>query len=160
MLDSITSPAEADIDDIDTPIPRFHLPSLNASALLDPHVYCKESAKGSETHGVSRSISGTDAARRLLRGKKEFLLQARELVQQQHTNKGSHKKGPVVLLEGHGVPSKLFQHCIDMADSLLRECNREDSSDVVECTFYNYNNQEKRDEDISRLLPEVLRLRR
>jgi len=152
-LEETSSPAES--NEVESSL-RFHLPALDASALLDPHVYCKTSAKGSHTHGVSRSISGTDAARRLLRGKKDFLMQARELVQ--HTKQTHHM--PVVLLEGHGVPRKLFQHCIDMGDALLKECNTEGVSDIVECTFYNYNNQEKREEGVGGLLPEILRLRR
>jgi len=103
---------------------RLVLPVMNASALLDPLKYCKSSSGLSYNRtGVSRSIAGTDAARRLLRGKKDFILAARSL------------KSQPVLLEGHGVPSALFQHCIDMADSLLLQY----SPDVVECTFHNYN---------------------
>jgi hypothetical protein len=51
---------------------RVALPAVDASALLDPRKYCKSSANvlagnAGVTHGVSKSISGTDAARRLLR---------------------------------------------------------------------------------------------
>lgn len=119
---------------------RLVLPAMNASALLDPLKYCKTSSRLSQNRsGVSRSISGTDAARRLLRGKKEFILAVRSLKQQPS------------LLEGHGVPPQLFQHCIDMADALLLQY----SPDVVECTFHNYNyvaGQKK--------LPNILRIRR
>jgi hypothetical protein len=114
--------------------PRLILPVMNASALLDPLSYCKASANAAQTHGVSRSISGTDAARRLLRGKKDFLVSARGL------------KTPA-LLEGHGVPLQLFQHCIDMADAFLRQYGE----DVVECTFHNYYPASK--------LPQVIRSR-
>ena len=119
---------------------RYVLQSMNASALLDPLKYCKTSSRlSSNRSGVSRSISGTDAARRLLRGKKDFILAARSL------------KTQPALLEGHGVPPKLFQHCIDMADALLLQY----SPDAVECTFHNYNTvlgQSK--------LPRILRIRR
>jgi len=118
---------------------RLVLPVMNASALLDPLKYCKTSSRLSQTRGVTRSISGTDAARRLLRGKKEFILAARSLKQQP------------ALLEGHGVPPQLFQHCIDMADALLLQY----SPDVVECTFHNYNYVPGRAK-----LPNILRIRR
>lgn len=117
-----------------TETPRMPLLSLDASSLLDPLSYCKTSAKDIR-HGVSRSISGTDAARRLLRGKKDFLDTARKL------------KAPVVL-EGHGVPQQLLQNCIDMADALMMACGEE----IVEITFHNYNYNEKK-------LPQVLRIR-
>lgn len=119
---------------------RFVLPTMNASALLDPLKYCKNSSRLSDdSRGVSRSISGTDAARRLLRGKKDFIVAARSL-----------KSQPAVL-EGHGVPQKLFQHCIDMADALLLQF----SPDVVECTFHNYNYATAYSK-----LPSLLRVRR
>ena len=122
-------------DDNDTfSSPHVALPILNASALLDPLAYCKESAKTAQTHGVTASISGTDAARRLLRGKRDFLVSARDL-------------NSPALLEGHGVPEKLFQHCIDMADAFLRHYG----ADVVECTFHNYYPASK--------LPQVIRSR-
>ena len=114
--------------------PRLSLPVLNASALLDPLAYCKSSAKTAHTHGVNRSISGTDAARRLLRGKKELLIAARSL------------RTPA-MIEGHGVPKQLFQHCIDMADAFLLQYGE----DVVECTFHNYYPASK--------LPQVIRSR-
>jgi len=40
-----------------------------------------------------------------------------------------------VVLDGHGVPPALFQHCIDMADALLRHYG----PDIVECSFRNHN---------------------
>lgn len=92
-----------------TTSPRLTLTSLDASALLDPLTFCKASAKSHQTHGVSRSISGTDAARRLLRGKKEFLTNARGL------------RVPV-LLTGHGVPDQLFQHVSERFKSYDGAC--------------------------------------
>ena len=119
---------------------RLALPAMNASALLDPLKYCKASSRLSQNRaGVSRSISGTHAARRLLRGKKDFIVAARSL------------KTQPALLEGHGVPQKLFQHCVDMADALLLQY----SPDVVECTFHNYNYVTGESK-----LPHILRIRR
>eukprot|EP00980_Cylindrotheca_fusiformis_P026229 scaffold15521_cov119-Cylindrotheca_fusiformis.AAC.3 len=123
--------------DIGSASPRVALSSLDASSVLDPLSYCKTTAKTAQTHGVNRSISGTDAARRLLRGKKEFITTARRL------------RAPTLLV-GHGVPAALFQHCIDMADALMLQCG----PDVVECTFHNYNHQGN-----DSILPQVLRIR-
>ena len=119
---------------------KLVLPAMNASAFLDPLKYCKSSSRLSQNRaGVSRSISGTDAARRLLRGKKGFIVAARSL------------KAQPALLEGHGVPQQLFQHCVDMADALLLQY----SPDVVECTFHNYTYVTGESK-----LPRILRIRR
>ncbi len=95
--------------------------SVDASALLDPLKYCKRSSR---LHSGSRSISGTEQARRLLSGKRDFLLAASKL-----------NETPV-LLDGHGVPTALFQHCIDMAGALLQHYG----PDIVECSFRNNRN--------------------
>jgi hypothetical protein len=116
-------------------IPRMALLSLDSSALLNPLQFCKVSAKTAQSHGVSQSISGTDAARRLLRGKRDFLKQARGL-------------NSPALLRGHGVPPALLSHFIDMADALMLQYG----NDAVEATFHNYNNSEGQ-------LPSVLRVR-
>jgi len=100
---------------------RVRMQSIDASALLDPLKYCKRSSR---LHSGSRSISGTEQARRLLSGKRDFLLAASKL-----------NKTPV-LLDGHGVPTALFQHCIDMAGALLRHYG----PDIVECSFRNNRN--------------------
>ena len=103
---------------------------MDASALLDPLKFCKRSAKLSPyVHIGSRSISGADAAKRLLRGKHDFLLAASKL-----------DRSPV-MLDGHGVPPALFQHCVDMAGALLDFYG----PDSVECSFHNnYENQQRR----------------
>ena len=98
------------------------MPSVNASAILDPLNYCKGAPHLSN---VSKGISGTDAAKRLLRGKRDFYMAAREL------------NNEPVFLKGHGVPPALFQHCIDMADAFLRHYGL----DTVECSFNNYSNK-------------------
>jgi len=100
--------------------------SMNASALLDPLKYCKESSR---LHSGSRSISGTEMARRLLSGKRDFLLAASKL-----------NKTPV-LMDGHGVPPALFQHCVDMAGALLRHYG----PDIDECSFRNNRNSKTPD---------------
>jgi hypothetical protein len=107
--------------------PHLVLRSISASAMLDPFSFCKSSGK---------NINGADAARRLLRGKKDFLVAARSL------------RSPV-LLQGHGVPQKLLQHCVDMADALLYHYG----DDIVACTFHNYH------QDSETLPPQVVRTR-
>eukprot|EP00536_Pseudo-nitzschia_multiseries_P014725 jgi/Psemu1/39956/gm1.39956_g len=106
------------------------LRSVNAAALLDPLAYCKGSTKLSAHAKVGgKSISGTDAARRLLKGKREVLEAAREL-----------GTAPV-LLEGHGVPPALFQHCVDLGAALLEHYGPE----TVECSFHNYEQEQEHD---------------
>lgn len=100
------------------------LKSINAAAILNPRDYCASSAKSTHTHNVYRSINGTDAARRLLRGKKDFFVAAREMI-----------NSSPLMLKGHNVPPQLLQHFIDMGDRLLRHYGR----DAVECSFHNYH---------------------
>jgi hypothetical protein len=150
---------------------RVALPAVDASALLDPRKYCKSSANilagnASVTHGVSKSISGTDAARRLLRGKKEFVNAVRS--QLLHGPTDSDKPGNAIgvsnrnrsshpaLLEGTNVPPQLFQHAIDMADALLIHYGN-----AAECTFHNYYQHptSRPGQESSSLLPQVIRIR-
>jgi hypothetical protein len=99
------------------------LKSMDASALLNPRQFCAASAKSTHTHNVSRSINGTDAARRLLRGKKECLLAARKMI-----------NSSPLMLKGHNVPNVLIQHFVNMGDQLLKHYG----PDAVECSFHNY----------------------
>eukprot|EP00537_Pseudo-nitzschia_pungens_P010596 CAMPEP_0172390012 /NCGR_PEP_ID=MMETSP1061-20121228/6774_1 /TAXON_ID=37318 /ORGANISM="Pseudo-nitzschia pungens, Strain cf. pungens" /LENGTH=361 /DNA_ID=CAMNT_0013120283 /DNA_START=72 /DNA_END=1153 /DNA_ORIENTATION=+ len=132
--------ADADGDGDATSVLR----SVNAAALLDPLAYCKGSTKLSVHAKVSgKSISGTDAARRLLRGKQEFVEAARGL-----------GTAPV-LLEGHGVPPALFQHCVDLGGALLGHYGLE----TVECSFHNYDEVHPRSNHI-RKTPSHVRVRR
>jgi hypothetical protein len=150
---------------------RVALPAVDASALLDPRTYCKSSANvlagnAAVTHGVSKSISGTDAARRLLRGKKEFVNAVRSQLLDGHadSDKGGNSSGVsnqnrsshAALLEGTNVPHQLFQHAIDMADALLVHYGN-----AAECTFHNYYQQPTSTpgQESSRLLPQVIRIR-
>jgi hypothetical protein len=105
--------------------PPSILKSIDASALLNPRQFCAASAKSTHTHNVSRSINGTDAARRLLRGKKECLLAARKMI---------NNSSPL-MLTGHNVPTVLIQHFVNMGDQLLRHYG----PDAVECSFHNYH---------------------
>jgi hypothetical protein len=136
------------------------LPAVNASAFLDPMKYSKKSCTPAAgpaaiSHGVSKSISGADAMRRLLRGKKEFVQTVRNqlLLPEHHQNPQkqppklgggssvtkSHKAysnlgtAKAALLTGHGVPPELLQHFIDMGDALLN-----DYDDAAEFSFHNY----------------------
>jgi len=129
---------QRDGDDNQSSSPKIPIVSLDASALLDPLTYCKKSAKVAHTHGVSQSISGTDAARRLLRGKKEFITVARTM------------RSPGLLI-GHGVPPELLQHCIDMAEALISFHGEQ----IAEISFHNYNHYNS-DEN---KLPHILRIR-
>jgi len=110
----------------------YRLPLLNASALLDTTKYCIQSASS------STSRSGTEAARRLLRGKKDLIQVLRQLLSIDH--KGvEHKKGwstrsikvqPVTdgpqqfVVQGHGVPPQLLQEHVNYAKAMLQyhEC--------------------------------------
>lgn len=81
---------------------RRELPILRASALLDTREYCIQSAN------ASTSKSGTDAAKRLLRGKRDIVQFLRR-----------HQSSQAFCLQGHGIPVQLLQDHIDMADALL-----------------------------------------
>jgi hypothetical protein len=97
---------------------RRKLPIVNASALLDTATYCKTSAKPS---GVVTK-SGTEAAKRLLRGKKDLVDMLRgQVVFQQNFS---------VCLAGHRVPQQLLQDHINFADSILQRCD-----EPAECSF-------------------------
>jgi hypothetical protein len=113
--------------------PDAHVPamlkSMNASALLNPREFCASSAKSTHTHNVSRSINGTDAARRLLRGKRECLVAARKMI---------NAFSPL-MLSGHNVPPQLLQHFINMGFHLLQHYG----PDAEECSFHNYHHEGK-----------------
>ena len=84
---------------------KRRLPILNASALLHTKDYCVHSAS-SQT-----SKSGLGAARRLLKGKQDFLNLLRGLV---------HSPSPQrFVLQGHGVPEQLLQEHVELAHDLL-----------------------------------------
>ena len=83
------------------------LPTLNAAAILDPRGYCQNSAS------AATSKSGTDAAKRLLRGKDELIN-----VMKQELNK--NRRPSSYLLKGHGIPEQLLQNHLNLADTLLR----------------------------------------
>ena len=88
--------------------PPQPLPHLFASAILDPKTYCKQSASSTST------ISGGDAARRLLRGKQNF----RQTMQQELTLRPKDVL-KIYVLQGHGVPVQLWEHILQVAQTWL-----------------------------------------
>lgn len=93
---------------------RLRLPLVNASALLDTQHYCVRTAS------ASTSRSGTEAARRLLRGKRELVHVLRDQLSVDHPSS--------FVLQGHGVPPQLLQYHVDLADYLLRRCAADECS--------------------------------
>ena len=97
-----------------TPSALSLLPSLHASAILDCQQYCKRSAN------AAPSKSGTEASRRLLRGKKQFLTLVRKLVSRQAMTTTINNNTPQSYrLVDHGVPNQLLQDHVDLASVLL-----------------------------------------
>lgn len=84
-------------------------PQIRSTAWLDPAMYCRDGGK---------SIAGTDAARKLLRGKKDLMELLGYAV---HSSKLAVRKQPhqSFVLLGHGVPSQMLQHHVDFAAALL-----------------------------------------
>jgi hypothetical protein len=91
---------------------RDKYPTLFASALLDCEIYCQKSASASSIR------SGSEAARRLLRGKRDLLT----LIRKQVERAGASP----YLLKGHSVPDPVLQDHVQLADLLLQH-------DAVEC---------------------------
>jgi len=91
---------------------RRMLPIVNAAALLDTTNYCKRSA----FPGGVVSRSGTEAAKRLLRGKKDLIDMLRGHIILQQSQRP-------FCLAGHGVPKQLLQDHINMGDSILSHFN-------------------------------------
>jgi len=89
--------------------PSQSLPQLHASAVLDPKHFCRISAAPNAT------INGSDAAQRLIRGKRKLLETMREETKRQ-ANKDERK---LYILRDHGVPIQLLQHHLNIADSWL-----------------------------------------
>lgn len=87
--------------------PPQPLPQLHASAFLDPKGYCRSSAQATTT------ISGGDAARRLIRGKRNLVETMRKEIQEQQYVK------KLYILKGHGVPDQVLNHLLDAAQQWL-----------------------------------------
>jgi len=67
-LPLLTLPKSSSSDDSDDSSDAGTLlPTVHAGALLDPHWYCKRSARGSVSSGSGSSIHGTAAAQRMIR---------------------------------------------------------------------------------------------
>lgn len=88
---------------------RRKLPIVNAAAILDKNTYCKKSA----FPGGVTTKSGHEAAKRLLRGKKDLVDMIRGTIVFQQSQRP-------FCLTGHGVPPQLLQDHIDMADAILQ----------------------------------------
>ena len=99
---------------------RRMLPTVNASALLDAPTYCRNSAFTATTKNSMDSEktmnSRTEAAKRLLRGKKDLLNMLRGDIILQESPRP-------FCLAGHGVPKQLLQEHINMGDSILHHFN-------------------------------------
>ena len=76
-------------------------PIVRANALLDSSTYVRSGGD---------SIAGTEAARRLLHGKKDLIVLLR------------YVQRPT-LLQGHGIPSQLLDHLLESALALLNSTN-------------------------------------
>jgi hypothetical protein len=80
---------------------KLQYPTVRANALLDSTTYVRTGGE---------SIAGTDAARRLLHGKKDLFVLLR------------YVKRPV-RLQGHGIPSQVLEHLLTHAVQLLDRTN-------------------------------------
>jgi len=123
-------------------LPSFQsLPLLNASVLLDPQHYIKASAS------ASTSRSGTESARRLLRGRREWMSTIRKHAERglnppsssssnigrrilsssssSNNNSQQHihmdQRRAAYRLTGHGVPQQLLQNHVDFAGQLMAQ---------------------------------------
>lgn len=76
-------------------------PIVRANALLDSSTYVRSGGD---------SIAGTEAARRLLHGKKDLIVLLR------------YVQRPV-LVQGHGIPSQVLEHLLESALTLLDSTN-------------------------------------
>ena len=101
---------------------KQQLAQIRAGAWLDPSTYCK---------GGGTTIAGTEAARKLLRGKKDLIELLGYAVH-------SHAKQSLVL-QSHGIPRQVLQHHIDYAARLLGRLEAQEVSfkQFNEITKYN-----------------------
>jgi hypothetical protein len=116
------------------------LPQIHATAWLDPSMYCRDGGT---------SIAGTEAARKLLRGKRDLMELLGYAVHNSSSSKylttiaterddsvpPSLKREPQrsYVLQGHGVPHQMLQHHVDFAASLLYRL------DAAEVSFKQFN---------------------
>lgn len=96
-----------------------NLPFLDASPFLDPRSYCRRSAV--QSGSVSRN--GTDAARRLINGRQQFLWTLKRKL-------GNATSLTPYQLAGHGVPRQLLQDHVEFGYALLSLYNQ-----AEECAF-------------------------
>lgn len=141
------------------------LPTLNASPILSPGKYVRQSSwsSSSSRHHLNSNKnnngakSGTAAALRLVDARREFMsLMKTELLgsSSHNTNDGSDKEVAIedvvrklYALEGHGVPTELLSHLTEMARGWtapppqpLVAQTQNSSSSVVQVSFQNVPN--------------------
>ena len=89
------------------------LPQIRAGAWLDPGMYVR---------GGGKTIAGTEAARKLLRGKKDLIELVSYAVHDQSASSSSsssssskHQSDDAFVLQGPGIPPQVLQHHVDLA---------------------------------------------
>ena len=89
------------------------LPQIRAGAWLDPGMYCR---------GGGKTIAGTEAARKLLRGKKDLIELLGYAVHDQRAScsiTSTKQSDDAFVLQSHGIPPQVLQHHVDFAAHLL-----------------------------------------
>jgi hypothetical protein len=158
----------------DNGTPPNVLPILNASPILSPGKYVRQSSWSSSAADSSKrgTKSGTDAALRLVDARREFTsLMNRELLGcggglQHHNNNRNHRGSDEVVvsddvrkiytLTGHGVPSELLLHLIQvvrgwtaksLSSSSSSQATQTHPSSIVQVSFQNVHNSTLLDRD-------------
>ena len=132
------------------------LPILNASPILSPGKYVKQSSwsASSHHHNITKkgTNSGTDAARRLVDARREFVcLMNKELLGGSSNNNNGSEVADVrkiYALTGHGVPSELLSYLIQAVRGWTTSpqsvqqplLTRQHSSSVIQISFQNVQN--------------------
>eukprot|EP00985_Skeletonema_marinoi_P002444 scaffold1019_cov97-Skeletonema_marinoi.AAC.22 len=142
------------------------LPILNASPILSPGKYVRQSSWSASHHSNKNKTgtkSGTDAALRLVDARREFMsLMNRELLGSQHyssNNNGNNNHSgsdevvtdvrKIYALTGHGVPSELLSHLIQVvrgwtttssSSAAQSTQTQHSSSSIVQISFQNVHN--------------------
>eukprot|EP00984_Skeletonema_dohrnii_P025836 scaffold15014_cov92-Skeletonema_dohrnii-CCMP3373.AAC.1 len=133
------------------------LPILNASPILSPGKYVRQSSWFASHHSNKNKTgtkSGTDAALRLVDARREFMsLMNRELLGSQHyssnngnnIHSGSTDVRKLYALKGHGVPSELLAYLIQVVrgwttSSVAKSTQTQHSSSIVQISFQNVDN--------------------
>ena len=141
-----------------------HLPILDASPILDPKSFCTQrSASAAGGTGGVTTVSGGDAAKRLVRARKEVVQLVRGTLLQSNlafsNSRGEDRvlgsssgedvsdgKGKAFGLCGHGVPVQLLRDHLDAALMIFERVGIDESAHpgsvggrAVKCSFNNFN---------------------